>query len=110
VGDEGAHAELVSERQRLAVVFLGRLGIRRIAMGGDRTEKVKTPCLVAALTVLAGQREPSSGSSERFLGPVGEQVRLAKLHEDERVVGSQPDGLDGVPRLRQHRKPLSDTP
>ena len=35
---------------------------------------------------------------------------LAKLDEDERVVGSQPDGLDGAPRLRQHRKSLSDTP
>ena len=41
VGDEGAHAARLGERQRLAVVGLAALGIEPVGMGGDVAEQVQ---------------------------------------------------------------------
>ena len=41
MGDERAHAELVGERQCLAVVGLATLGIEPVGMGRDVAEQVQ---------------------------------------------------------------------
>ena len=54
VGDEGAHAELLGERERVTVAAVSVL--RGIVVGGDLTEETEGPRFVAALTALAGKR------------------------------------------------------
>ena len=41
VGDEGAHAPRLGERQRLAVVGFAALGIEPVGMGRDVAEQVQ---------------------------------------------------------------------
>ena len=41
VGDEGAHATRLGERQRLAVMGLAALGVELVGMGGDIAEQVQ---------------------------------------------------------------------
>ena len=41
VGDEGAHAARLGQRQRLAVVSLAGLGVEAVAMGRDVAEQVQ---------------------------------------------------------------------
>jgi hypothetical protein len=75
VGDERAHAELLSECERVTVVAVSVL--RDIAVGGDLADEPERRRLVAALTTLAGKAQGSLGECESVLEPVGEDVRLA---------------------------------
>src|SRR3990170_3138461 len=55
VGDEGAHAELLGERERVTEVAVSVL--RGIAAGGDLTEEPEGPRFVTALTAFAGKAQ-----------------------------------------------------
>ncbi len=55
--------------------------LRGIAAGSDLAEESEGR-LVAALTALAGKGEGSAGEFESVLEPVGEDVRLAQIHQD----------------------------
>ena len=77
VGDEGAHPEVLGERERVTVVAASVL--RGIAVGGDLTEEAEGPRFVAALTALAGTGQGSPGEFESVLEPVGEDVRFAQI-------------------------------
>jgi hypothetical protein len=77
VGDEGAHPELLGERERVTVVAVSVL--RGIAAGGDLAEEAEGPRLVAALTALAGKGQGSLGECESVIEPVGEDVRFAQI-------------------------------
>ena len=57
--------------------------------------------LVAALTAVAGQRQDPLGAFESVLEPVGEDVRFAQMHQDERLDHSVPHRLSGPQRLFQ---------
>ena len=88
VGDEGAHPELLGERERVTVVAVSVL--RGIAAGGDLAEEAEGPRLVGALTALAGKGQGSPGEFESVLEPVGEDVRLAQIHQEERLGDPNP--------------------
>src|SRR5262249_47438673 len=77
VGDEGAHAELDGERYRLAVVLLGALDFRRIAMRGDLAEDIEATCFDSALAPLAGEAERSLCGGPGIMRSAGEEIRLA---------------------------------
>ena len=83
VGDEGAHAERLGEGERVAVVALRVL--RGIAAGGDLAEEAEGPRLAAALIALAGKGQGSPGEFASVLEPVGEDVRFAQIHQEERA-------------------------
>src|SRR4030095_10414719 len=84
VGDKRAHAELLGEGERVAVVAVSVL--RGIAAGGDLAEETEGPRLVAALTALSGKGEGAVDEYNRLIDPVGEQARFAHVRDDERLV------------------------
>ena len=80
VGDEGAHAARLGERQRLAVVGLAALGIEPVGMGRDVAEQVqrmgREPGVrrrgfdraVAQAPRLVEPAEQQSGTTQRVVG------------------------------------------
>ena len=103
VGGEGAHAELLGERERVTVVSVSVL--RGIAAGSDLSEETEGPRLVAALTALSGKGEGAVDEYNRLIDPVGEQARVAHVQDDERLVL-----LLGLLRFIQQRETLGNTP
>ena len=108
VGDERAHPEFLGERERVAVVSLSFL--RGIAAGRDLPKEPESPCLPAALTTLTGKGQGSPSECESVLEPVGEHVRLAQVHQEERLVSSVSHRFIGAQRLLQQRDALSNSP
>src|SRR5712691_6385597 len=108
VGDEGAHAELLGERERVTIVAVSVL--RGIAAGGDLAEEPEGPRLVAALTALPGKAQGSPGEFESVLEPVREDVRFAQIPQEERLDNSVSHGLTGAQRVLQQRDALSNPP
>ncbi len=108
MGDEGAHFELLGERECVTVVAVGVL--RKIATGGDLAEEPEGPRLVAALTALASKRQDSPGECERVLEPVGEGVRFGQIHQEERLVSSGSHSLSRAHRVLQQRMPSAPRP
>ena len=96
VGDEGAHAARLGERQRLAVVGLTALGIEPVGMGRDVAEQVQRMGRVPgvrrrefdrAVTQpprLVEPAEPQSGATQRTVAPteiLDDSPRLLTLEE-----------------------------
>jgi hypothetical protein len=108
VGDERTHPELLGERERVAVVSLSFL--RGIAAGGDLPKEPEGPHLPAALTALMGKGQGSPGECESVPEPVGEDVRLAQVRQEERLVNYESHGLNGAQRVLQQRDALSNSP
>ena len=108
VGDEGAHPELLGERERVTVVAVS---VRRgIAAGGDLAEKAEGPRLVGALTALARKAQGSLGEFESILEPAGEGVRLAQIPEEARLLRAVSYSLNGAQRVLQRRDGLALRP
>ena len=84
VGDEGAHATRLGERQRLAVVGLAALGIEPVGMGRDIAEQAQSmgcdprltrggfDCAVAQAPRLVELAEQQSGPTQHLVGPPDE--------------------------------------
>jgi hypothetical protein len=108
VGDEGAHAERLGEREGVTIAA-GRV-LRGIAVGGDLADEPKGPRLVAALTTFASKGQSSLGACESVLEPVGEEVRFAQMHQENRLDNSESHGFTGAPRVLQQRDALSHPP
>jgi hypothetical protein len=66
---------------------LGRLLIRRVGLRGDLADEAENPGLVAALLLPVRELEGAPGDFERVLAAAGQQMRLAKIGKEERVVG-----------------------
>ncbi len=91
VGDEGAHAARLGERQRLAVVSLAALGIELVGMGCDVAEQVqrmgREPGVtrrgfdraVAQAPRLVEPAEQQTGATQRVVDPgaIAEAIPLA---------------------------------
>jgi len=77
--------------------------LRVIAVGSDLADEPERRRLVAALTTLAGKAPGSLGECESVLDPVGEEVRLAEIHQEERLGNSVPHSLAGAHRVRPQR-------
>jgi hypothetical protein len=69
-------------------------------VGSDLADEPERRRLVAALTTLAGKAPGSLGECESVLDPVGEEVRLAEIHQEERLGNSVPHSLAGAHRVR----------
>src|SRR5438445_6352874 len=80
VGDEGAHAARLGERQRLAVVSLAALGVEPVGMGRDVAEQVqrmsrepgvrrRVERAVAQALRLVEPPEQQSGTTQRPIAP-----------------------------------------
>src|SRR5262245_28120485 len=108
VGDEGAHPELLGERERVTIVAVSVL--RGIATSADLAEEPEGPRFGAALTALAGKGQGSPGEFEGVLEPVGEDIRFAQIHQEERLQKSESRSLHGAQRVLQHREALSSLP
>ncbi len=100
VGDEGAHAEFLGERERVTVVAVGVL--RGSAAGGDLAKRAESPRLDGALTALAGKGQGSSGEFESVLEPVSENVRFTQIYQEARRERSESHRLNGAHRVLQH--------
>src|SRR5262245_26490790 len=99
MGGEWSHLELVGPGEGMAVALLTGPRVDRIGLGGDLTEESKGPCLVAALTALAGEPQGAISALACVLDPVREQVRLTELHDAQnREVSRTARGLrrDGL--------------
>ena len=70
-------------------------------MRGDLAEEAEGPRLVAALTALAGEPQGALGARAGVLDRLREQIRLAELHEADRVEVSDPAGVRGGQGLLQ---------
>src|SRR5262245_13548009 len=109
VGDEGAHAELLSERERLLVVLLGALDFGRVAMRGDLAADIEGASLDSARAPFAGEAERPLYSDPGVLQPAGEEIRLAQHGRDVGLGG--PGKASGpVGGLLQKRKRLAGSP
>jgi hypothetical protein len=84
---ERAHSEFVGPGEGLAIVRLGRLLIWRVGLCGDLAEEAENPGLVAALLLLERKLEGTQGDFERVPSAAGQQMRLAEIGKEERVVG-----------------------
>ena len=93
VGSERAHAELVSQRQRLSIAALGVLDMGRVGVRRDLAEGAKAPGFETALTALADEPEGLVATRVRLVEPAGEQVGLGKIGDDERLVVCEPERL-----------------
>ena len=79
-------------------------------MRGDLAEEPEGPRLVAALTALAGKGQGSPGDFESVLELVGEDIRLAQIHQEGRLDNSVSQGLNVAQRVLQQRDALSNPP
>jgi hypothetical protein len=78
VGDEGAHPELLGEREGLAVPFVGALHGRCLALHLDRGEQSDRMGLVPAFAVFQSEVESLSGERKGALGLPRAEVRLGQ--------------------------------
>src|SRR5436190_18611983 len=108
VGDEGAHPELLGERERVTVVAVSVL--RGIAAGGDLAEQAEGPRLVGTLSALARKGQGSPGEFEGILEPAGEGVCLAQIPEEARPLRAVSYSLNGAQRVLQRRDGVSTSP
>ena len=99
MGHERAHAELGGQGECPPVVLFGGLHVRRVGLRGNLAEEAEGPRLVTPLTALAGERQGAVGARAGVLDLVREQVRLAELHDTERVQVADPRGFVGCQRL-----------
>ena len=72
VGDEGAHAARLGERQRLAVVGLAALGIEPVGMGRDVAEQVQRMGR-APVADAASESSARSPQAPRLVEPAEQQ-------------------------------------
>src|SRR5262245_55077279 len=108
VGDEGAHPELLSERERVTIVAVSV--VRRIAASDGVAEEPQRPRLVAALTALAGKRQGSFGECDRILQLAGMEIDIAQEDEKERLEIAVSARLDDAERALQQLDALDDSP
>jgi hypothetical protein len=110
VGLERAHPSLLGQCQGLAGVGFGWLALRRLVPCGDLAEKTQGIRLVAALLVLAGDRQRPLGKNVRLLQAVGQHQRLPQGETTARlgVYSSRCRLL--LQRLRKQRYGISDAP
>ena len=85
VRHERAHAELVGQRQGLAVGGFALFDLRGITMGGNVTEEAQAIRLMASCLVGTGMLESTGGKRARLLQAVGAQMRLAQGGEQKRL-------------------------
>ena len=79
-------------------------------MRGNLAQEAEGPRLVAAFPALAGEPHGAVGAGAGVLDLVREQVRLAELHDAERVEESDPRGFVGGQGLLQQEMPSSMRP
>jgi len=103
VGDERTHPEFGGRCRCGAVVRFGRRHVGTVMMRGDLAQAAEGPRLIAAFTALAGEHHGAvgAGAGAGVLDPIREQIRLAELHDAERVKVSDPRGLVGCQGLLQ---------
>ena len=89
VGHEGAHAELIGQDQRLAVVAVRRRFVRRCMMGGDLAQELEGMRLLSAFPLPAGDIEREKSPCEGGFGAFIQQIRLAQKTHKEGVVADQ---------------------
>jgi hypothetical protein len=77
MGGEGAHPELLGERERVAVVVFGLVGVQRVALGGDLAKEAKGICLMSSFLMAAGEIMGMEGEPEGVLDSPRPQVSLA---------------------------------
>jgi len=92
MGDEGAHAARLGERQRLAVVGLAALGVEPVGVGRDVTEQTLRMGCEPGVTRRGFDR--AVGQASRFVEPAEQQTGLP-----QRVVGPGAKGNDASRRL-----------
>ena len=74
-------------------MVLRRLDVGRIAIGGHLGEQAQRPRLEASLAALAGKRQSSATAGKGVLKAAVEQVHLAHMRDEERMVASDPQSL-----------------
>jgi len=62
-------------------------------MRGNLGKEAERPCLVTAFTAVTGERHGAFGAGAGVLDLVREQVRLAELHDADRVKESDSRGF-----------------
>ena len=98
-GDEGAHAELSGEGQRLVVVAFGGLDVGRIEMGRDLGKNAQPIRLMASVATLAGAIQLALSQGHRLVRSTVKEERFAQPGEGRSIVipDSHAGGLiDGV--------------
>jgi len=78
VGRERPHSQLLRQRQRLAVVALGVLDVRRLAARRDLAQEAERVCLGALFLAFARVRESPRGYPCRIVRAAGQQVGLSQ--------------------------------
>src|SRR5262245_38958280 len=81
-----------------------------IAAGGYFAEKAEGQRFVRALSALTGEGQGPPRQFERVREPLGKDVGLTEIPEEERLKGSETHGLDGAQRLLQQRDALRNPP
>src|SRR5262249_50894093 len=89
MGCERTHAQLVGQGEGLAVVRFSLLASRGIAVPGDIAEDVQGMGFPSSCPVGTGQLEGTPGALECLLPAAGEQIALAHIGHEERLVGQE---------------------
>src|SRR5581483_8938373 len=92
VGGEGAHTQLLGQRQGLLVVSVGLLDRGRIGRGGDLRPQSQRIRLAATLRALPGQVQGPLGVVGRLLPLARQQVRLGEPPAPEGMRRPMPRG------------------
>src|SRR5882724_3328596 len=66
VSQERAHAELLGQREGLAVMGFSGLGLRKFALRSNLAEEAQDPCLLASKVALGGERQGTPGELNRL--------------------------------------------
>jgi hypothetical protein len=72
VGHEGAHAELLGQREGLAVIVFSGRDLRGVALRSDLAEEAQDPGLLASKVALGGKPEGTLGKLDRLLSSRGQ--------------------------------------
>jgi hypothetical protein len=78
VGDEGAHAKLLGEGERVSVAGSGFVGFGRCTTRGNVTEQVENPRLLSGNAVVPGDGQGLEGDGIGFIQLPGKQVGLGE--------------------------------
>jgi hypothetical protein len=104
VRDDGPHPELLGEGQRLTIVAFSVF--ERVAADGDVTEEAQCRRFVGPVTTLAVERQASRGELESVPDPIGEDVHLGQIPQEDPVGSSVSHALSRAQRVLQQRDAL----
>jgi hypothetical protein len=110
VGLEWTHAEFFGQGEGFAVVGLSLLGLRRLALRRNLTEKTQGIRLVATFLMFTSECQRTIGERVRLLQSASQQMRLSKKETTGRLHDDYFHCTRLCHRLCKQRQGLGDAP